>query len=398
MSNKIAPHDGSDKKRIITGRLSGRDTHSRSCQAPAPWRRNARVSVLYVWALVREFRWSLAGIAATVLFGAVLYGSTPHPELNGQRPSPLVALYASWMAMLAQPVFSPPAAWYLTLLCGVYPLLGAVLIGEGVVRLALLLMSRRHGEKEWMRVMISTYRDHVVLCGVGRLGFRVLESLLASGVEVVALERQSAGRFVTKAKELGVPVLVRDIKEDQALVDAGISRARAIIIATNDAMGNLEVALDARRMNPRIRVVMRMFDDQIALKVAGSMKVDAAFSDATLAAPVVAAMALQMTAVGARVLSSSTIANIPHVAAEVAVQSQSTMDGRRVEDIEVKHRAKILARTGPDGHTHAPPDHSIPLCCGDVVIVHIAAEKLSGFILAASACDPAADLVAEVSR
>src|SRR5213075_2010986 len=131
-----------------------------------------------------------------------------------------------------------------------------------------------------MRVMVSTYRDHVVLCGMGRLGFRVLEALLASEVPVVALERQGAGRFVNKAKDLGVPVLIRDMKEDQALIDAGIEYARAIIIATNDAMANLEVALDARRMNPSIRVVMRMFDDQIALKVAGTMNIDAAFSDA----------------------------------------------------------------------------------------------------------------------
>jgi hypothetical protein len=128
------------------------------------------------------------------------------------------------------------------------------------------------------------------------------------------------------------------------------------------------------------------------------MKVDAAFSDATLAAPVVAAMALQMTAAGARVLSSSTIANIPHVAAEVTIQPESSMDGCRVQDVEVKHCAKILARTAPGGHTQSPPEHSVCIGCGDVVIVHIAAGQLSSFILAASACDGAAALVSEVSR
>ncbi|NJL18652.1 MAG: hypothetical protein HC938_17335 [Nitrospira sp.] len=41
-----------------------------------------------------------------------------------------------------------------------------------------------------------------------------------------------------------------------------------IVIATNDDMANLEVALDARRLNPKIRVLMRLYDQQIAAKIA----------------------------------------------------------------------------------------------------------------------------------
>jgi voltage-gated potassium channel Kch len=381
----------------MPSRLNPPDAKNRTTPAHEN-RRNWRVFVLYILALVREFRWTLTGIAAAVLFATFLYAITPHQSLGGQRPGILTAMYGGWMALLAQPMTNPPETWYLTLLCGFYPLIGAVLIGEGVVRLALLLMSRREGEKEWMRVMISTYRDHVLLCGVGRLGFRVLESLLATGVPVVALERQGAGRFVVKAKDLGVPVLIRDMKEDQALIDAGIHHARAIVIATNDAMANLEVALDARRMNPHIRVVMRMFDDQIALKVAGTMNVDAAFSDATLAAPVVAAMALQTTGVGAKVLSSSIIANVPHVAAQFEVQEGSELEGRRVEEVELKHRAKILARTAAGRETQSPPGHSVPLSAGDVLIVHIAAGQLSPLLIAAAPEHRSPSLVGEVSR
>src|SRR5437588_197156 len=82
----------------------------------------------------------------------------------------------------------------------------------------------------------------------------------------VALEKEATGRFLNDAKATGVPVLVRDMKEDQALVDAGVPFARAIINATNDDMANLEVALDARRLNPKIRIIMRLFDQQIADK------------------------------------------------------------------------------------------------------------------------------------
>jgi hypothetical protein len=214
--------------------------------------------------------------------------------VDGQRPALGMSLYGAWMAMLAQPLYNPPPAPALMWMFALYPLIGAVLIGEGVIRLAMLMMSRRRGEKEWTRVMVSTYRDHVIICGLGHLGIRVVEQLLASGTTVVALERRRSARFIAQARDLGVPVMIRDMKEDQALLDAGIEYARSIVIATNDAIANLEVALDAKRMNPKIRVVMRMFDEKIAHKISDAMDVDVAFSSSTLAAPAVAKMALAM--------------------------------------------------------------------------------------------------------
>jgi voltage-gated potassium channel Kch len=161
------------------------------------------------------------------------------------------------------------------------------------VRIGMLIVSKERGEKEWMQVTASTYRDHIVLCGLGHLGFRILNQLIAANEPVVALEKDASGRFLADAKATNTPVLVRDMKEDQALVDAGVQHARAIIIATNDDMANLEVALDARRMNPKIRVLMRMFDQRIADKFKEAKLIDEAFSAAALAAPVVAEMALR---------------------------------------------------------------------------------------------------------
>ena len=144
-----------------------------------------------------------------------------------------------------------------------------------------------------MTVTASTYRDHIVLCGLGHLGFRILISCWRPRSAVVALEKDADARFLADAKATGVPVLVRDMQEDQALIDAGVQHARAIIIATNDDMANLEVALDARRMNPKIRVIMRLFDQRMADKFKEAALIDEAFSPAALAAPIVAEMALR---------------------------------------------------------------------------------------------------------
>jgi voltage-gated potassium channel len=251
--------------------------------------------LLFARWLADEFRWTLALLMGAVVLLASAYVLTPHAALGGRCPSLATSLYGAWMALFAQPIFSPPETWYLALLCGLYPLLGFGLVGEGVVRIGLLIVSKKHGEQEWMKVSASTYRDHIVLCGLGHLGYRILCQLQAAKTQVVALEKDPNARFLNDAKATGVPVLVHDMKDDQALIEAGVKYARAIIIATNDDMANLEVALDARRMNPKIRIIMRLFDQQIADKFKEAALIDEAFSSAALAAPIVADMALRVT-------------------------------------------------------------------------------------------------------
>jgi Trk K+ transport system NAD-binding subunit len=282
--------------------------------------------------------------------------------------------------MLAQPITDPPEPWYLVMVQGLYPVFGFILIGEGVVRLAILLMSRRHGEKEWMQVMASTCRDHVVLCGLGHLGFRVYEHLAASNVDVVVIEIDETNRFVAPARAMGACILIRDMKDDQALIDAGIERAAAVIVATNNDIANIEVAMDARRMNKGIRILLRLFDQQIAEKIAGAMTIDAAFSASALAAPLVAAMSLQT-----KVVSGTMIGGVPHMICELQVQSGCPLVGKRIDQIEMGYGARILARTPKDGALQSPPSPATTVMSGDVLTAHTSASQLTTLAAAARA-------------
>ncbi len=355
-----------------------------ACPCPPsrrPRRRSPRVLLLYVAALLNEFRWSLLGLLAAIVLGSILFEMA---NIDGGRLSIFMSMYAAWMALLAQQVYSPPPTWYLTLLCGVYPLLGAIIIGEGVIRLALLMVSRRRGEKEWTRVMVSTYREHIIVCGLGHLGIRVIEQLLAAGQSIVCLEQHRNARFVSRAQELKVPVVIRDMKEDQALIDCGIEHARAIVISTRDPIANIEVAMDAKRMNPSIRVVMRAFDEQIAQKISDAMDVEVAFSSSTLAAPMVAAMALGPKAAGenatapqVKVLSSLMIGGACHVAAELTVGQSSRWVGQRVDQIEQAHAIKLLSRAANGSPAQSPPPADAMIAAGDRLVVHAPADRLA---------------------
>jgi len=335
-------------------------------------RRSLLQGVRYAGAMLHEFRVSLLALGIFVLLGGLLHWATPMQALGGARPSVLNSLLAAWLSMFGEPMYNPPPTWYLALVQGLYPVLGFALVGEGVVRFGMLMISRRQGEKEWMRVMAKTYRDHVVLCGLGHLGFRILGRLLEDKVDVIAIEQTTDARFLAQAKETGIPVLIRDMKEDQALLDAGVEHARAIIIATNDDMANLEVALDARRMNPGIRVLMRMFDQHLADKIKGAIGIDAAFSSAALAAPIVASMAH-----GARVLASFPLAGVRHVVAEVHAEARSVLCGQRLGDLERSLGARVLAHSGASGAAEARPSGDRQIAAGDTITVEVEARHLS---------------------
>jgi len=269
-----------------------------STPSPRRRRRSWQIGFRYARVLGREFRFTLIALALVVVAGGAAYSFSP-PEAFASPPPTFAGwqFAAAWMNLLAQPMVAPQA-WYLGLIEGIFPLIGFGLVGEGIVRLGMLAFSRRLGEKEWMMVMASTFRDHIILCGLGHLGFRILGQLLARDDQVVALERDPSCPFLGEAKQRGVPVLVRDMRDDQALRDAGIAEARAIIIASNDDLANVEVALDARRMNERIKVLLRLFDQRIADKFKDAGLIDEAFSSAALAAPVVADLAVRIAPPG----------------------------------------------------------------------------------------------------
>ncbi len=173
----------------------------------------------------------------------------------------------------------------------------------------------------------------------------MLEELNEQHVPVVCIEKSPSGSVMARARALKVPVFERDMRDDDALIHAGVERAKLIIIATNDDLANLEVALDARRLNPKIKTAMRQFDQAIAAKLQQSFDVGYAFSSAAVAAPIVAAKALGLFAAAPEVEAVA-----PGMrTVEIVVDAGSKHEGKVVAEIERMHSVKIvLARRGDD--------------------------------------------------
>jgi Trk K+ transport system NAD-binding subunit len=125
--------------------------------------------------------------------------------------------------------------------------------------------------------------DHVVIAGLGTVGYRVERLLHGLGIPTVVLERDESSRF-SSAVGAHAPVLAGDASLPENLERAGIRRAACLVAATHDDLVNLSACLHARRLNPGIRTVARIFDDTIVEHAGGGLGVDAVVSASRAAA------------------------------------------------------------------------------------------------------------------
>src|SRR5262249_18717692 len=105
---------------------------------------------------------------------------------------------------------------------------------------------------------------HVVICGLGSIGFRVVEEVRGLDERVVVSERARGDRLVSRVRGLGAPVLLGDATVREVLRQAHSPSARAVIAATPSDLINLEIGLLARELNPGQRVVLCLADADLA--------------------------------------------------------------------------------------------------------------------------------------
>ena len=130
---------------------------------------------------------------------------------------------------------------------------------------------------------------HVVVCGLGNVGYRLVQELTAMGERVVAVDKENDGPFLATVRRMGVPVFTGDVTVPEVLRQVRADTAKAVIAATSSELANLEVALLVREMNPKQRVVVRLVEPEFAEAVREAADIRNAMSAPALAAPAFAA-------------------------------------------------------------------------------------------------------------
>lgn len=175
-----------------------------------------------------------------------------------------------------------PGAWQKAFISGLRVLGMALTAAFTAIFTNYLIRANLGGALEVRRIPES---GHVIVCGLGNVGFRAVADLLQQGEQVVVIERAPDNPFIAAARRLGAAVIVGNAAVAEVLTQARAHTARAVIAATSNELLNLEVALLARELAPRQRVVVRLTDPHLARTLREAAHVRLALSIPELSAP-----------------------------------------------------------------------------------------------------------------
>jgi Trk K+ transport system NAD-binding subunit len=178
-------------------------------------------------------------------------------------------------------------------------------------------------------------RDHVVVLGLGKVGQRVIEGLVARRIPCIAVERDEAAPGIRAARQLRVPVVLADIAAPNALDGLYLEHARCVMVLTDDDAANLAAALGARALRSDLRVVLRLFDHDLAQRVETAFSIHVSRSLSSLAAPAFAAALSDRRA----------LATIPVGAQAITVAEMGVSVTRTVAELEgaAAGQARVIA-------------------------------------------------------
>lgn len=192
-------------------------------------------------------RWSVGECAYMTLFSAttVGYGET----LAGMDQMPIARTWAAVVILLGVGTFGFAASMFTAFLV------------ESDLTAAF--------RKKKMRKTIESLQGHVIVCGVGSTGRHVVREMVAIRTPVVAID-VDGDRLEALAAEIAVapvPYIVGDATDDFVLEQAGIKRAKGIVVALPEDKDNLFVVVSAHGLNPAARIVSRGHDLRVAEKL-----------------------------------------------------------------------------------------------------------------------------------
>ena len=226
-------------------------------------------------------------------------------------------------------------------------LCGAAIVGVVYALITDAIIGSRLMRTLGRRPVPRNIRDHVIVCGLGAIGYRVAVGLMERGVNVVAIEQAENGRFVSAARTRGIPLLVGNAQQPELLAEAGLATARAVVAATDNDLVNLAAALNARASRPNLRVVVRVFDPDFAVRVQRGFQIRFTRSVSHLAAPAFAAAAM-----GSEVVATVPVGDRRVIAfARVGVPPGSLLEGRTVGSLDRTGERRILGTVGPGDST-----------------------------------------------
>ena len=191
--------------------------------ARSAWRRSRLFTIVVLFVVAATLGW---------------IGWSESMTAAGQQPSVSDLLYrVVSLFRFGDVAVPPPVPWQLDV--ARWLAIAAILYAVFTAAAAFL----REG---WSAFRATWFSGHVVVCGLGPVGMRLVEGLRASGHRVVAVERDRKNPRISACRALGAVVLIGDAGHHDVLRSARVDHASYLFAMTDQDAANAEIALAAK--------------------------------------------------------------------------------------------------------------------------------------------------------
>ncbi|MGG2063343.1 potassium channel family protein [Bacillus sp. S14(2024)] len=287
---------------------------------------------------------------------------------------------AFWMTMITVLTVGYGDAVPLTKAGKIFALL-IIPLGVGIVTYAIGVVAAMIVEgnlfqavrRKQMEKQIAEIKDHIIVCGCGRVGLQVVQELREKNTPFIVVDREES--VLTEQKLLYVH---GDATDDEVLHKAGITRAAGLVAIVASDAENVFITLTARGLNPNIKIIARAEkqESEEKLRRAGANKVINPSSMAGI--HIAKGIANPFTVHYIDTVLYGTDQNF--AIEEIEIAAGSSLIGKTLMEENIRNRFDVtILAILRDGHIIHNPTGAEKLAERDMIIVFGPVEKLEQF-------------------
>jgi voltage-gated potassium channel len=220
--------------------------------------------------------------------------------------------------------------------------------------------------RQRMERSLAQLQDHLIVCGYGRMGRLVCQEFARQRLPFVVVEVNPA-LLAGFDLPYGIP-LNGDAASDEVLRQAGVERARGMVVVMTSDADNLYTTMSARLLNKKIFIVARLEDPRAEQKLrrAGANRVVSPYQ---IGGVRLAQAVLRPTVVDFIELATRT-EHIELQIEESRVVASSPLAGTSIKDSRLRAELKVIVvavKKGAGDMVFNPPPETV-LEAGDIVV------------------------------
>jgi voltage-gated potassium channel Kch len=138
----------------------------------------------------------------------------------------------------------------------------------------------------------KSMKSSILVSALGRTGYKIYSLLKKQGANVVGINPTP---IITQPDD---HIIIGDLTSPQTLIKAGIKQAEALVLTSNDDSLNVAILTQARILNPKIRIINRLYNHTLGKRLDKILPDHLSMSVSALASPIFVFAALGSRAIG----------------------------------------------------------------------------------------------------